>query len=91
MEVQLSAGIVRLRTADLNIPEADSCGEAVEAALIPLSAEEKRVVTKPTHCQAERRTSGRLRPLVRSRSTPTPCTDPSSLFAGDYSLLIANL
>ena len=44
METQLSAGIVRLRSADLNIPEADSCGEAVEAVLIPLIAEEKRVV-----------------------------------------------
>ena len=40
MEAQLSAGIVRLKAADLNIPEADCCGEAVEGALIWLMAEE---------------------------------------------------
>src|ERR1700674_4665090 len=44
VETRLSAGIVRLRSADLNIPEANCCGEAVEAVLIPLIAEEKRVV-----------------------------------------------
>lgn len=41
MGAQLSAGIVRLKAADLNIPERDCCGEAVEAALIPLIVEEK--------------------------------------------------
>jgi hypothetical protein len=41
MEAQLSAGIVRLKAADLNIPERDCCGEAVEVALIPLIAAEK--------------------------------------------------
>jgi hypothetical protein len=41
MEVQLSAAIVRLEAADLNIPERDCCGEAVDGALIWLIAEEK--------------------------------------------------
>jgi hypothetical protein len=40
MEAQLSAGIVSLKAADLNIPERDCCGEAVEVAAIPLIAEE---------------------------------------------------
>src|SRR6476646_5816269 len=40
MEAQLSAGIVRLKTASLNIPERDCCGEAVEGTLIPLTGEE---------------------------------------------------
>jgi hypothetical protein len=41
MEAQLSAGIVRLKGAALNIPERDCCGEAVQGALIWLIAEEK--------------------------------------------------
>jgi hypothetical protein len=41
MEAQLSAGIVRLKAAALNIPEGDCCGETVEGALIWLIAEEK--------------------------------------------------
>jgi hypothetical protein len=41
MEAQLSAGILRLRAANVNIPERDCCGEAVEGALIPLIVEEK--------------------------------------------------
>jgi hypothetical protein len=41
MEARVSAGIVRLKAADLNIPERDCCGEAVEGAVIPLIAEEK--------------------------------------------------
>jgi hypothetical protein len=40
MEAQLSAGIVRLKAATLNIPERDCCGEAVEGTLIPLTGEE---------------------------------------------------
>jgi hypothetical protein len=40
MEAKLSAGIVRLKAADLNIPERDCCGEAVEGGFIPLIFEE---------------------------------------------------
>jgi hypothetical protein len=40
LEAQLSAAIVRLEAAELNIPEADCCGEAVEGAAIWLRAEE---------------------------------------------------
>src|SRR6266849_6386099 len=72
MEAQLSAGIVRLQAANLNIPEADCCGEAVEVALIPLIAEENPAVRSSLfRCHAERRIIGRLRPIIRSRSTPT--------------------
>jgi hypothetical protein len=42
LEAQLSAGIVRLKAADLNIPEADCCGEAVELSNYRLVREEKR-------------------------------------------------
>jgi hypothetical protein len=44
MEAQLSAGIVRLKAAALNIPQRDCCGEPVKVVLIPLIAEEKRGV-----------------------------------------------
>jgi hypothetical protein len=40
MEAQLSAGIVRPKTSNSNIPEADCCGEAVEGIAISLRAEE---------------------------------------------------
>jgi hypothetical protein len=43
MEARLSAGIVRLKAADLNIPERDCCGEAVEGALMRLIVEENDV------------------------------------------------
>jgi hypothetical protein len=49
MEAQLSAGIVRLKAADLNIPEADCCGEAVDDVAIWLRAEEKPP-TQPLSC-----------------------------------------
>jgi hypothetical protein len=48
---QRPGGIVRLKAADLNIPERDCCGEAVEGALIPLIAEENKLLRNP--CQAE--------------------------------------
>jgi hypothetical protein len=65
MEILLSAGILRLRTAYLNIPEADCCGEAVEGAFIQLIAEE--------NCHDERRTSGRSSaPGTVSRSFELP-------------------
>jgi hypothetical protein len=38
MEAKLSAGIVSLKAANLNIPEADCCGEAVELFLIRFKA-----------------------------------------------------
>jgi hypothetical protein len=38
---------VRPKAANLNIPEGDCCGEAVEAALIPLIAEENSVLRYP--------------------------------------------
>jgi hypothetical protein len=39
---QGSAGIVRQRAADVNIPEEVSCGEAVEDTAIPLISLEKK-------------------------------------------------
>jgi hypothetical protein len=54
MEAQLSAEIVRLKAADLNIPERDCCGETVQGGAIPLIAEENL-----GSCHAERKKSGR--------------------------------
>ncbi len=48
MEAKLSAGIVRLKAADLNIPERDCCGEAVEGGFIPLIFEENVPLMKQT-------------------------------------------
>jgi hypothetical protein len=61
MEAQLSAGIVRLKAAALNIPEGDCCGEAVEGALIWLIVAEN----VPFPCHAERRKSGLKHPYAR--------------------------
>jgi hypothetical protein len=41
----MSPGIVRRRTAVLNIPEGDCCGEAVEGGLIRLIEEENGVLS----------------------------------------------
>jgi hypothetical protein len=45
LEAQLSAGIMGLKARDLNIPDGDCCGEAVEGALIRLIGEENGVLT----------------------------------------------
>src|SRR5579862_28581 len=70
MEAQLSAGIVRLKAAALNIPERDSCGEAVQAVLIPLIVEENaRVATNHPRRHAER---GRKVACDRSSASKHP-------------------
>jgi hypothetical protein len=48
LEAQLSAGIVRPRTVDLNIPEPDCCGEAVEFEVIQLMKEENGAYERPS-------------------------------------------
>ena len=46
MEAQLSAGIVRLKAADLNIPDRDCCGEAVDTLSNPWRTEENQFNSK---------------------------------------------
>jgi hypothetical protein len=53
VEERVSAGIVRLKADDLNIPERDCCGEAVQCAPISLIAEENFA---PCHAERSRNT-----------------------------------
>jgi hypothetical protein len=46
VEAQLSAGIVRRKGPDLNIPEADYCGEAVDTPSNPWRTEENQFNSK---------------------------------------------
>jgi len=48
MEAQLSAGIVSLKAAVLNIPEADCCAEAVDTPSNSWRTSEKQFDSKKT-------------------------------------------
>src|ERR1700722_7841615 len=81
----MSPGIVRRRTAVLNIPEGDCCGEAVEGALIPLIAEENLCyeptpLAPPPSPRRHLHSEGLLLPIPHADAFANTAAAPSLVF-----------